>query len=241
MRAIIGLAIVSAGLVYGQAPVTHTIRLVNAGTPQVLQEAATVLRTVCDVANLSVDTSTSSITVTGQPDLVALSEWTLTAIDAAGPMAPQQYTVPGGKDDAVKVVYLANTNSQQGVQELLTQLRTVVDLAKVFNGPRALVFRGTSTQIAASSWLIAQLDRPFTPGAMPVSYPFGSEQVRVYYLHNIASPKPTQELLTAIRMQLKVQHVFVSSAPRAIAIRGSADQLTAADALVAKLDIPTAK
>ncbi len=143
MRTIIGLAIVSAGLVYGQASVTRTVHLVNIGTPRGLQEAATVLRTVCDVSKLSIDTPASTITVTGTPDLTALAEWALTAIDAPGPMAAQQYSVPGGKDDIVKVVYLVNT-MQAGAQELLTQLRMVLDLPKVFNvtGPRALAFRG---------------------------------------------------------------------------------------------------
>jgi type II secretory pathway component GspD/PulD (secretin) len=245
MRAIIGLAIVSAGLVYGQAPVTQTVRLANIGTPQGLQEAATVLRTVCDIRDVSVDRPTSSITVTGQPNVVALAEWTLTAIDAPGPMASQQYTVPGGQDYMVKVMYLKNTDSAQGIQELLTQLRTVLDLAKVFNvtTPHALVFRGNSTMIAVSSWLISQLDQPFRPDATTASYEMqgvpGGDQVRVYYLHNIASPKPTQELLTAIRRQ--TGHVFVSTAPRAIAIRATSDRIVATDALVSKLDVPPAK
>jgi hypothetical protein len=247
MRNVAVLAIALAALASAQQPVTRTVHLVNIGNSQGLQEAATVLRTVCDLRTVSVDTSTSSISFTDTPDTVALAEWTLTAIDAAGPMAAQQYNAPNGADDITKVVYLTNTNSAQGIQELLTQLRTVVDLAKVFNvtAPRAIAFRGSASTIAASSWLIAQLDKPFQPNAQPVSYEMagavGGDQVRVYYLHNIASPKPTQELLTAIRMQTKAGHAFVSTGPRAIAVRATSDQITAANAIVAQHDIPGAQ
>ncbi len=244
MRKLFGIAILFATLGYAQ-PVTRTVHLVNTSDPRALQEAATVLRTVCDINDLSVDTQNSSITVTAQPATVALAVWTLTAVDTSTPMTPQQYSVPGRADDIVKVMYLTNTAQGQGMQELLTQLRTVLDVAKVFNAPSALVFRGNASMIAASTWLIGQLDQPFRPNATTASYEMqgipDGDQVRVYYLHNIASPKPTQELLTAIRTQIHVVHTFVSTAPRAIAVRATSDQIVAADALVAKLDVPPAK
>ena len=244
MRRLFTLAIVSAGLVYGQAQITRTVRLANIGSPQGIQEALTVLRTVANIRSVvSGDNANSSITFTGTPTEVALGGWIIASIDVGGPMAPQQYVVPGAKDDVVKVAYLTNTNMQQGIQELLTQLRMVLSLAKVFDvtRPQAVVFRGTSDQIAATTWLIAQLDRPFDPNAATATYPIGADQVKVFYLHNISGPKPTQELLNAIRMQAKVQHVFVNHAPRAIAMLGTTDRIAEADALVAMHDVPTTR
>ncbi len=62
--------------------------------------------------------------------------------------------------------------------------------------------------IAASSWLIEQLDKPFVPGATPVSYQMGSDEVQVYYLHNIASLATMKELLAAIRTQTQTSICF---------------------------------
>src|ERR1035438_9014443 len=99
MRSLYVLALVCAGVACGQTPVTRTVRLANIGNPQGLEVAATVLRIVCDMKTVAIDAPTSSITFTDTPDTVALAEWTLTAIDVAGPMAAQEYRVPGPKDD----------------------------------------------------------------------------------------------------------------------------------------------
>jgi hypothetical protein len=125
---------------------------------------------------------------------------------------------------------------------LLTQLRTVAGLRNVFNvsGPRAFVFRDNSAMIAASNWLIAQLDRPFDATAAATTYPMpNGDAIKVYYLHNLVPPKPVQELLTAIRTQARVEHAFASNAPCAIAIYGSTDLIAKADAIVAQHDVPT--
>jgi type II secretory pathway component GspD/PulD (secretin) len=243
MRNLYTLALLTAGLVYGQAPVTHTARLSNIGSPQGIQEALTVLRTVADMRAVSADTANSAISYTGTANEVALADWIVSAIDVAGPMAPQQYSVPGAGDDIVKVIYLRNTKTPQGVQELLTQMRTVISVAKIFNVTHSgtFVMRGNSALIASGTWLMAQLDKPFDPAAAPATYAMGSNQVKVYYLHNITSPQSTQELLTAIRLQARVNHAFVSNGIHAIALLGDSDQIATANALVAQRDIPTAR
>jgi type II secretory pathway component GspD/PulD (secretin) len=236
MRSLSLLALTFTVLAQAQQPATRSVHL-DAASPK---EAAAVLRVVCDTRNVSVDETASSVSFTDTPDAVALAEWSLKAIDTTEPAA-QEYRVPGVADERIEVIYLANTK-QAGTQEMLTQLRTVAGLAKVFNfyGRHAVVLRGDSALLAASTWLIAQLDKPFDANAMAVSFAIpgalDGDNLRVYYLHNISASKPTQELLTTLRVDAKTQHAFVSTAPRAVAVRSTADQVAQADQIVARLD-----
>ncbi len=65
-------------------------------------------------------------------------------------------------EQVVKVFYLTNVTSPQEMQEMLTVLRTVVDVQKVFNytSQNALVVRAESDTMALVEKLIADLDKP---------------------------------------------------------------------------------
>lgn len=65
-------------------------------------------------------------------------------------------------EQVVKVFYLSNLTSPQEMQEMLTVLRTVVDVQKVFSytGQNALIVRAESDTMALVEKLIADLDKP---------------------------------------------------------------------------------
>lgn len=65
-------------------------------------------------------------------------------------------------EQVVKVFYLSNVTSPQEMQELLTVLRTVVDVQKVFNytSQNALVVRAEADTMALVEKLISDLDKP---------------------------------------------------------------------------------
>jgi general secretion pathway protein D len=65
-------------------------------------------------------------------------------------------------EQVVKVFYLSNPTTAQETQEILTVLRTVVDVQKVFNysAQNALVVRCDSDAMALVEKLIADLDKP---------------------------------------------------------------------------------
>jgi general secretion pathway protein D len=65
-------------------------------------------------------------------------------------------------EQVVKVFYLSNVTTAQEMQELLTVLRTVVDVQKVFNysSQNALVVRAESDTMALVEKLISDLDKP---------------------------------------------------------------------------------
>lgn len=65
-------------------------------------------------------------------------------------------------EQVVKVFYLSNVTAPQEMQEMLTVLRTVVDVQKVFSfaSQNALVVRAESDTMALVEKLIADLDKP---------------------------------------------------------------------------------
>lgn len=65
-------------------------------------------------------------------------------------------------EQVVKVFYLSNVTAPQEMQEMLTVLRTVVDVQKVFNfaAQNALIVRAEADTMALVEKLIADLDKP---------------------------------------------------------------------------------
>jgi hypothetical protein len=76
--------------------------------------------------------------------------------------ALHEYHFPGGGDDIVRVFYLNHANTPQQLQEVVTLVRSIADVRRLFtyNELRAFAARGTADQIALVSWLVEQLDQP---------------------------------------------------------------------------------
>jgi hypothetical protein len=101
----------------------------------------------------------------------------------------------------VKVFYLAHASTPQSIQEILTVLRTVADIQKVFDYTplSALVIRAAPVQMAASEWLIQSLDIASPPSSSdaPNAHEFQMagygrvtpSVISVYYPANLTTPK----------------------------------------------------
>ncbi len=76
--------------------------------------------------------------------------------------ALHEYHFPGGGDDIVRVFYIKHANTPQELQEIVTLVRSVADVRRLFtyNELRAFAARGTADQIALVAWLVEQLDQP---------------------------------------------------------------------------------
>ena len=121
------------------------------------------------------------------------------------------------------------------------------------DGPRRTVtMRGTAGQIALGAWLVEALDKPGPiPGmrefrlpesepARPASLPGGRDDVvRVFYVKQAVAPREIQELATTVRSISGIFRLFTYSASRAMALRGTADQMAIADWLFHDLDKPS--
>jgi hypothetical protein len=209
-----------------------------------MQELLTILRTVADVQKIFTFTSNQAIVLRGPDWQVAFAEWIIDQINQPVQQKPdttsREFTVGGpdfrGLGHGARVNFLANMKSQPQTQELLTVLRTVGDVQKVFSystGP-ALVFRAGDTDLQRAEWIIQQLDlaggKP--PGPKTFTAPVGDDITRIFSLGK-ASPNWIQAAQTAMRSELNIKKVFPTMIPANLVVRGTADQIAAATAWMA--------
>jgi len=146
-----------------------------------------------------------------------------------------------------RVFYLQNTSTVQDFQEVATTIRTIAEIKRVFtyNRPRALVVRGRADQIAAAAWMIHELDQPAgAKRADSSEYKMidtgnhGETAVRVFYLPYTSTIQQFQEVATLVRTITESRRVFTYNAPKALVVRGTADQMAAISWLVHELGTP---
>ncbi|MDQ6663325.1 MAG: hypothetical protein M3Z23_02905 [Acidobacteriota bacterium] len=251
MRAL-ALAVCLASLALGQN-VTRVFTLTNATAVTSLQEIATTVRTVGQIQQLSVDNALGALTVKGTSDQIALAEWLVPKLDVAGTSfrGPQDYWVGGNSDDVVLVLDLAHATTRPGLQEIITTLRTVAEIQKIFmvTAPKIVTLRGNAGQIALARFLIPALNAEINP-APPATeshivsrFKMGNpsnDTVLVYALAHANSPQSVQAIITTLRGVLDIQRIFQVSSPKLLAMRGSSDQVRMIEWLIPELDRETA-
>jgi len=217
-------------------------------TQQSMQEAATTIKVVGALAQPSTDISTATLTFTGPVEGVALAEWVLPQIDkATGDNALHEYTLPSG--DIARVVFVANALKPQDMQEVLTVLRTVADVQKVFSvsSNHAMVIRAPEWQMLFAQWIIDQLNVPAgqKPDATPREFTVGGPDfrglghgARVNFLGSMTKPQQMQELLTVLRTVGDVMKVFGYTSSHALVLRAGDTDLQRAEWLIQQLDLP---
>ncbi len=217
----------------------RVFHVANAGTPHELQELATAVRAITEIRRLFTYNAPRAIAVRGTEEQIAAAEWLLQQIDrpsvAAGTSVTREraMTDPHGEGH-IRIFFLAHAATPQSHQELATCVRAVTETRRVFtNGRhRAILTRGTTGQMEAMGWLIGELDR--APGAADAaSREFRMQEdamegvVRVFYAKT-ASAERLQTLAMDVRRQTSIRRVFTHNATRAIAVRGTAQQITQA-------------
>lgn len=231
--------------------VNRTFHLTNVATPRALQELATVLRTVGDIGNLSVEGAASTVSVSATPADIALAEWLIHEMDQPGDAPPSvrqiretavhEFSVPGTKDDMVRMFYLSHMDSTRSMQELLTVLRTVGQVQKVFNytALTSLAVRGTSDKIAWVAWAIHELDgAPGTQTAGTHEFRSPDKWVpvsRIFYLNN-HTDRDMQQTLTALRTKIPIRYVFNFTQLGALVVGGSSEDIERAAQLIQQRD-----
>lgn len=241
-----------SGIAFGQSRSFH---LDNPPAAQGYQELLTILRTVAGIADLTADTQDHAINIHTSAAQLAAGEWLIRRLDhsAGDPQlrsaAIYQYIEPGNGDDVMRIFYLKDTDLPAGVQELLTTLRTIVDLQKIFNyAPlNAIVLRGRVAQVAMAAWLIDQLDLPASardvvdPGAHEFRSPVNADDVvRVFFLKK-AQPGTMADALASVRTRAKIQKACLNTPTRSLVVRGTADQIAVAERIVGALATSSAR
>ncbi len=193
---------------------------------------------------MSVDIPTATLTFTGPVVGVNFAEWVLPQIDkAAGDDAVHEYKSPSG--DVGRVNFVPNLQKPPEIQELLTILRTVADVQKIFtfSSNRAIVLLAPDWQVAFAEWIIDQIQQK--PDSAPHEFTVGGPDfrgqghgARLNFLSNMTSPRQSQEVLTVLRTVLDIQKIFSYATSHALVLRGTESDLQRAEWLIQQLDLP---
>ncbi len=216
--------------------------LASATTPQGLTEIATTLRTVADIWKLFVVSAGRAIGVRGTPGQVALADWLVSELDgaAARPTA-EQHPAPGIENQVVRVFRLRGTTRE--MMEVMTALRVTADIRRIFlyTERGALTVRGTPAQLALSDWLITSLQTSLPADAARKEYPMphdGSDVVRVFYVKNAATERDLWDTAAILTSTAELRKVYACPSQRAVAVRGTANQMAMAEQLLRERDQP---
>jgi hypothetical protein len=165
--------------------------------------------------------------------------------NAAAP-APHEYKLPG--DDVARVLELANAQTPQDLQEIVTLIRSVADIQRLFiyNRRRAIALRATAERVALAAWLVNELDKPTDQqaaaedGAAPHEYRLSSgadSLVRVFYLARFPAPEHRLKVVTQVRANTGIRRLFIYNALGALAVRGTDGQVATAEKAIEEMKV----
>ena len=225
-------------------------------TVQEFQEFATLLRTIAEIRRVFTYNEGKILTMRGTADQMSMADYFTNQLAKTSP-EPRPHSVtpeyllpadpaPRPNENVTRILFAANAPTILDFQEEATLLRTITDIRRVFayNTPRAIAVRGTSAQLALAQWLFDEIDQPRTSASIHASTgydfqdsaPAASAVVRVFYLPHTATVPDLQKIATTIRTATQIPRVFTWNRPRAMALRGTVDQLQQAGRLLTALD-----
>ena len=160
---------------------------------------------------------------------------------------PQPAAVPMEE----RTFYLKNAGTAQNLQEIGTGIRMLTEVRDMSadNDQMALKVKGTAEQLGLAEWLVQRLDRPVSEQANDASEYKGltsvepqkgrvDETARVFYINNAATVQDFQEIANAIRTVTETRRLFTYNAPKAMMVRGTAEQMGMIEFLVGELNQP---
>jgi hypothetical protein len=141
-----------------------------------------------------------------------------------------------------RVYYPAYLATPQQLIESTNMLRSIAEIMRVTPcvSSGAIVVRGFPDEIALAEWLLNGLAVP-AAGEGPPLTPYFNPGVnrgvaRMFYLKHNPSPQAIQQIATAVSNQANVKRIATHSGAHAIAIRGTPEQVTAAELLVKEME-----
>jgi hypothetical protein len=214
------------------------------------QEILTNLRTVGDIQKTYMIHAGRIVTVRGNANQIAMAKFLLSELDQPSqsresPTVHQFHSNGGGGgrgDDTLVVYGLAHTDNVRSLQDILTTLRTVLEVQKIYqvSGPKLLAFRDTASAAPMVEWLIAELDRQTAnAGGNEARMPGGKDDVvHVFYLSHLTSMQDINSLDLSLRKTAQIMRCYVHGVPPVIVARGTADQIAMAGQMIASSDKP---
>ncbi len=131
--------------------------------------------------------------------------------------------------------YLVHIATPQGIRQMVSVLRTVAGIQKVFvdNWPPSVTVRGTVNDITTAEWLIQSLDIPTGPKAeCPVdrqfyvhSAPQNDDVLRVFYMGRRTTPQRVLRLLDKLQSDQPDIRLASFATPSALVVRGTVAEI----------------
>jgi Tfp pilus assembly protein PilX len=248
MLAIPGLFI-AAG--YAQSP-DRTFYPTQPSTLGDLASVANVLRTIVDLQAVSVDRAHNALVANGTADQMALTEWLFHQLDRpvgqTPPSATPEYRMAGENGDGVRVFRMDPSVSETDLYVLASAIMNISDAQRTsqYASRRASVVRSSMDRLDAAEWLFHQLSMPAgqtlsadSPAYHPVAFKNEDNPViRVFRVAPNISVPALSGVITAVRTTTDVQRVSRYEAAKALAMRGSAVKVAAAEWLIHELGKP---
>ncbi len=246
LGSVISALVAATAFAQSTATQSTTIPLASGETSQDIQSIITTLAAIGGIPQPDTNSTKTAIVVNGTGDQIAFAKWLVAELDkpAAAPLpassAEHEYKMQGSTDDLVRVFYLANCETAQSQQEVMTAIRSMEDMRRLFPYPsrRALTVRGTAAEISLAQWLVDELDRPvdaqssLPPGPREYQIPGGNQVVRVFFLPRLQDSQELQSVYSAVRSATGARRMFVNTAHKALVVRGSADQMAIAERVI---------
>lgn len=239
----IALFVSLTGFLAAQDSEDRAFRFRAATTDQDYQDLSTAVLTISGLKARSMDTATRELSVRGPAEQVRLAEWVVTELDRPAASAPpppsNPYTLQTKEpENTVRVFYPSEIDSNQAFMEVLTAVRTITDIRYVspYTSHRAVVMRGSKEQIALAEWLLSEMNRD-SPQETYI-FPEGrtdENRIRVFRYAR-GNVQVFNEVQTMIRTLTDARRVYPYIGKRAIAVRGSEEQIDMARWIVAQVD-----
>jgi hypothetical protein len=240
----------------GTGDVVRLFYLDRGQTVEELREFVGMLRNIPDLPQAFTSNTIKALAVRGKPALMAWADWVVNEAGKTRP-APRphsespQYLMPADpglapNENVARIFYFANAPTLLDFQEASALIRVLADVkrAYTFNTAHAFAVRGTAAQLALAEWLFHELDQPAHPNPSHksdvynyrVPDPENGVAVRVFYLPNIQMIQEFDRIALSLSSAAKIRRVFTFSSQRAIAVRGTTDQVAATERLLAESD-----
>jgi hypothetical protein len=224
---------------------TQTHQFTHLQTPPEFAEAATVIRSIVEIRDLTVNAEDRTMTLQGDAVQAELANWLFSKLDRpAGTMrtpdaAQLDYRPTRGRDDMVRVCYFKNPVAVGAIQEMSTVIRSLTEIrrALVSNAAGAFVVRGTQEQIDAARWLLDALDQPSFSIAWNqyrITDAEGEDTIGLFSVSKFRSEQELQNFAAELRMAIRMKRVFTYYPLRVIAVRSTPAQIELAARLVNK-------
>jgi type II secretory pathway component GspD/PulD (secretin) len=208
--------------------------LAHSTTPQALQETVNAIRALSDVVRIFPDNAQHAIALRGNDSQVALSEWLAGELDQPN-RQNTEFRLTDGSRNLARILYPTKIDSAQQLQEMVNTVRGIAEITRLmpYNPRAALVMRGTDDQLRMAEFVFHALDQPTDSSAAPEFVgPRADDIVRVYYLSQTATPTQLQQMVNAIRTTTNLTRLMPYPARKAVAMRGTTQQLTQAAQLI---------